>query len=482
VTTPTLALPSAQQILSTVEDLVALAPRATGTPGGKAAADYVAQRFRDAGLADVGFETVTSYAWEAREHRLSVGEVELECGPIRHCLLPTHDTVGELRGETGPVEVVDVGDRGVAGTDVRGKVVLFDLVFSMRMASLLPLTEYVHDPGRRMLRRDVLGSRNPYITSLCKVMTQAHAAGAVAVIGVLRDYPESTAYHNEYYRRTVLPLPGLWITRRTGEQLRAALAADDGRASVTVAAVRREVTARSVVGVLPGRTTETVMVQSHHDSVGAGAVEDGTGTAEVIALAEHYAARARAGEQREKTLMFVTFDTHFTGYQAHMAFAEKYVLRQETPYRIVLNATVEHVGLRAVRADDGSFEVTADVEPRAFMEDLAPGLKWQLARAIRKHQMTATTLTNIAPLALLRTGIPTDASFTFVAGVPTASLISGPLYLYDDCDTLDKVAVDQLVPVARVFVDLLDAADPRPAGRMGLVPPRVRALLPRGRW
>lgn len=110
------------------------------------------------------------------------------------------------------------------------------------------------------------------------------------------------------------------------------------------------------------------MVQSHHDSVGPGAVEDGTGTAEVIALAEHYASRARMGARRAKTLMFVSFDSHFTGYHAHRAFAEKYVLEERTPYRIVLNATIEHIGLRAVAGADGSFVTTRRAEPRGFFE------------------------------------------------------------------------------------------------------------------
>ena len=79
-------------------------------------------------------------------------------------------------------------------------------------------------------------------------------------------------------------------------------------------------------------------------------------------------------------------------------------------------------------------------------------------------------------------GIPTDASFTLAAGVPTISLVSGPLYLYDNADTLKQVDVDQLEAVGRAFVDLIDAADQRPAGRIGLIPRRLRRLLPRGRW
>ena len=38
-------------LMATVGDLVAMAPRATGSPGGEAAAAYVEQRFAAAGLA-----------------------------------------------------------------------------------------------------------------------------------------------------------------------------------------------------------------------------------------------------------------------------------------------------------------------------------------------------------------------------------------------------------------------------------------------
>lgn len=103
----------------------------------------------------------------------------MPCAPIRHCLLPGHDAVGAF--STGPeglaAEVVDVGAGQVTQVDVRGKVVLFDLTVDMSLWSLLPVSLYVHDPGRRMLRRDVLSSRNPYVTSLTTVMDAA-AKGA----------------------------------------------------------------------------------------------------------------------------------------------------------------------------------------------------------------------------------------------------------------------------------------------------------------
>ena len=46
---------------------------------------------------------------------------------------------------------------------------------------------------------------------------------------------------------------------------------------------------------------------------------------------------------------------------------------------------------------------------------------------------------NATPFQLTETGIPTDASFVLLAGVPIVSLIAGPMYMYDDADTMDKV-------------------------------------------
>ncbi len=71
-------------MVATIQDLVDLAPRATGTPGGEAAAAYVVERFRGAGLPEVSVEETRSYAWEASEHRLEVGGAVLEALPIRH--------------------------------------------------------------------------------------------------------------------------------------------------------------------------------------------------------------------------------------------------------------------------------------------------------------------------------------------------------------------------------------------------------------
>lgn len=476
-------------MMATIRDLVDLSPRATGTPGGAAASQYVHDRFAAAGLDRVWFEEVDSFRWHAQRVGLRVAGGEFDVEPIVHSAMPSHDATGRLGTGPGGVtaRAVDIHDGSIKGHDVTGAIVLFDLAFTMSGWRLLPFTEYLHDPRRKMIRREILRTRNPYLTTLTRIMDEAVAAGAVGLIGVLRGYPEDIGYCNEHYRRSLLRLPGVWISARRGAQLRRTLA-DADEATLTLEATREPVRARSVMGVIDGAgviedaSNETIMVQSHHDSIGPGAVEDASGTAEVIALAEHEAARASQEGRRAKTLMFVTFDTHFTGYEAHQQFARTYALDRASPYRIALNLTVEHVGLRARMDSVGRLETLAETEPRAFFETLGPRMKWALVRAIRRRGLASTMMLHASLFELSKLGIPTDASFTLLAGVPTASLISGPPYLYAQADTLDKIDRAQLAPVARAFIDLIDAADARPAGQLGLLPRALRERLPRGRW
>ncbi|MFJ4166929.1 M28 family peptidase [Microbacterium sp. NPDC089698] len=469
-----------ERLLGTIQDLVDFAPRATGTPGGKLAADYVAERFSRAGIADVRVLEEPSYLWKAERASLLVDDEAIACSPIQHCGVTWEGQTGDLINARLSGKVVDIG-AGPVPADLRGMIVLFDLVFEVRLKSMNLLAEYRYDPRRVQKDRKVRDSRNPFQTSMLRVLRAAEKAGAVGVVGVLRDYPESLAYRNESFPEEPMGLPGVWVTLETGRALRARLQADS-TATLDMHVTQERVLSQSVIGILPGRTSATVMIQSHHDSVTPGAVEDASGTAEVIALAEHFAAMDTDGRTREKTLMFVTFDTHFTGYQAHRRFAEEYLLATQLEFDVMLNATIEHVGLRAERGQDGQFRALPHSEPRGIFENLSLRWKWRLARLIRKNDLDGTSLLFGTALEFTEDGIPTDAAYTMSLGIPTISLISGPLYLYDDEDTIDKIDVDQLSPVANFFADIVEAADSASPNWIGLIPRPLRRLLPRWRW
>ena len=469
-------MPSTEAIFRYAEEIVNLGYRRSGTESGYRAAAYMKCQFEAIGLEDVQYETATTWKWESDRHELHVGGEPVDSFPIAHSFITPGEPSRFSTGDDGiETEIVDVGGAGAlsfATRDVEGKLVLFDLSFILANAGLLAFGEYVYDPGLTMVDPlDTLFAANPYITNITSAVEAAIDAGAVGVVGVLSDYFDSNKYYNEFYRDLGMTIPGVWVTATEGERIRAMMDAAEEplTARLVMSGSREEVEARTVVGFLPGNSAETIQVQSHHDSVFDGAVEDASGSAEVLALAEYYA--QQPPESRERTLMFSTFDSHFTGYQSHMAFVEKYITNNETPYELVANVTVEHVAKQAIN-DDGTLTLTGSVEPRGIMENLAFPLKQRIIDAVVEHDLQRTVVmsangVDAAGILLGGEGIPTDASFVYVAGVPTVSYIAGPAYLYDAADTLDKIAQDELLPVARAMADIIDAIDETPADRIG---------------
>ena len=458
-------MPSTERIYGWIEDLVGIGYRRTGTLEGEKAAAYVKCQFESLGLQDVHYETAKSWNWSATRSSLKVNGEAVDSFPVAH----TYVTVDQPSVfSTGPnglsAEIVDIGS-GVPLRSVKGKIVMFDLKFLMPPALLALQIEFLWDPGLTTLEPTlVIG--NPFVTSYASTVERAMEDGAVGFIGVLSDYFDSNKYYNEFYRRTQVTIPGVWVTRKEGARIREMTGSGvPATANMVMEGFRKEAIGRAVVGFLPGKSKDTIMVQSHHDSVFYGAVEDGSGTAAVLAQAQYYA--SQPAESRQKTLMFATFDTHFSGYQVHREFVRKYVIDKETPYNIVANVTLEHIGKQGIKGADDKLEITDKPELRAIIENMGPTLKLSMINSVIRHDLRRTALISghvLCPIGAL----PTDAGFICAAGVPTASLIAGPNYLYDLADTLDKVAKDDLVPVTKVFIDLIDAIDSTPTALIGL--------------
>lgn len=469
----TRGMPTEACIFGWIQDLVAMAPRMNGTPGGRRASAYLRGQFEKFGLKNVHYETATTWHWQVSKASLSVNGEHIDSSPIRFSFI----TLGKpSEFSTGPdgltAEIVDVGQGKSLKSglqDVKGKIVLFNLKFTLRPADLLPLEEYIWDPDSTIPNPTFRSQGNPFVSNIESVAKAAMEAGAVGVIGVLDDYFNSNKYRNEFYRHTPITIPGLWVSSKDGARLRRIMAASEGTdiATLHLRGSRKHARARTVVGFLPGKSKDTIMVQSHYDSVTPGAVEDASGTAEVLAQARYFA--SRPPELRKKTLMFVLQSSHFTGYQAHRAFVEKYITNKATPYNIVANVTLEHIAKQGKIDEDGNLVIVDRPEFRAVFETLGPVLTDSLIVNIADHDLRRTAVLEADGLcsnALL----PTDAAEVCAAGVPTVSLISGPIYLYDEVDTLDKVYRDGLVPVAKASADLIEAIDKTPSERIGGLP------------
>lgn len=469
-------IPSNEEIFSTIQDVVSFSPRRVGTPGIEQTVDYIVRKFQEYGLKRVHIEETPTASWDVLAHSLSFGGRDIPESPVIYSQSPSQDFVGDSSTPPGGLKapLVDAGLATAAeinATDVKGKIVVFDLKFLLPIAGLLPDTEFLWDPEQTMaLSPPTLLTANPFITTYTDAVKAAQDGGAVGFVGVLSDYFDSNRYYNERYRRQLVSIPGMWVTKAEGERLRAQMAAQpDGRATLVMRTRRAQVPSHVVVGFLDGKSTDAIQIQSHHDSGFQGAVEDASGVSEVLALARHYSRQPAAS--RNKTLMFTTFDSHWSGYSAHQAFLKRHVAARvpaRDPNRIVANVTLEHIAKHALRGPLGELEVSELPEPRGIFETLSAPLKTDIVNAVVGHDLRRTAVLNGSTLQPV--GIPTDASGWVILGVPTVSFISGPLYLYDAADTVDKVLKDELNKVAATFIQITDAIDAAPSDRLSALP------------
>jgi hypothetical protein len=448
-------MPDNETIFSWVSDLAAFGRRGTNALDDRRSVDYLLGAFKDFGLTDVQIQESDSFYWGASRSQLTVGTTPIPHSPA---VFSFNAQGGNSPFSTGPdglsTPLADVGDGAeddFAQVDVTGKIVLFDLRFLMPRSLLLAGGEFIYDPHNSVEAAD-LDTANPYLTNYEDVLERAINAGAAGFVGVLADYFDSHDIYPEYTEG--ITIPGLWITKTDGARIRVLAASGAPLATMRLEGARVPTTARTVIGYLPGRSTDTIMIQSHHDAAWDGGVEDASGTAEVLALARYYSQIPQ--EHRPKTLMFVLMDSHWTGYQAHEHFVETFITHPSTPHRIVANVTLEHIARQAEIGPDGQLQIHDLPEYRGVFENVSAPLKAVIENAITTHDLQRTVRLPSDKLVPLIGELPTDAEFIYDAGIPTISFISGPLYLYDKADTIDKVYKPDLAPVAEAFADIID--------------------------
>ena len=196
-------------------------------------------------------------------------------------------------------------------------------------------------------------------------------------------------------------------------------------------------------GVLPGRSASTILVHSHHDAPWRSGIEDSGGVGMVLSLARYFVQIPQ--EQRARTLVFAFTGSHMVGARGNVAFIETH--RDDIMDNMLFDVAIEHI------ADDYNppNPPTGLVEPRGAFITENPVAVSLYARAVARHNAYRTLLFPTGtPL-----GVPTDAGPFYEAGYSVASLISGPVWLFDDDDTLERVARDQLVPLTEMYVDFI---------------------------
>ena len=107
--------------------------------------------------------------------------------------------------------------------------------------------------------------------------------------------------------------------------------------------------------------------------------------------------------------------------------------------------------------------MTGRPEPRVLFVEKNQHLVGLLQKGVERWQLDR--IMAVDPY-LFGSEPPCDSAPFFTAGIPSVCHISGPLYLFDPQDTIDKVRTEDLPRVARLFRELVEAIDSIPASEL----------------
>ncbi len=458
---PDIAIPSTREIMAHVEALYGFGMRRPGSPADAKAEKYILAAFEMFGLSDCRMEPYPHAYWAPDEPKLTIRGSDT----LVPCFFVPTTKFTPKEGLTAEMVYVGFGD-DVEAANLRGKIVVFDQRFGLFPPQALEgISLYSHKIGS-MTRAD-LGPQPWYRLNFDRVAKTAESQGAAGLIGLLSQMPYDTDRYYAPYDGHDWPFAGLWIRPSLCDTVRAHAKAGDAATMILTGSARPSVT-HNVVGILPGKTDEIVMISSHHDSPFDSAVEDATGIAEVLALAEAF---GKIGPRvLDKTLLFLACAAHF-GENGALHFAKDHY--SGLLPRVALNIHIEHVGIEC----EGRNGALVPTDRRQLRVVFTSTEEVRLA-SILKTAMIAEDLDRamILPASNALTGpvFPADGSSIYAAGVPTMNYISAPIYLLNGEDTLDKVDRQQLVPVASTFARVIQAIDPVPLAAIR----RPKAQLP----
>ncbi len=444
----------AGQLLAWQRELDAVGLRATGTREHERYVDRLRGRLERAGVRHLGFEPVPLRRWSVRRGSWSLAVLGgAGAGPVRTASYIPYSGVTPARGVEGELVAYDPQRPPPTGS-LRGKIALFEVPPASLSYGVFTAVAYKSYDPRKVFQPDGVYARpwlgqQPVVDAL-EALGAAGAAGIVAILDLPADAAHGTYYPYDGHIRTV---PGLYVDRTVGARLRS-VAAAGGRVRLGLPATVKRVTTRNLVGVIPGASSELVLLHSHTD--GPNAIED-NGPDAIVAMSQYLARLPRRSLPRTVLVLLTT--GHFVGGAGTEAYIARH--RHGSIRRTAGAVTLEHLGAREWSPQpDGRTRLTGRAEPGTFFCPESSPLVNASYRSL--------TRAKAAPSSVLRPYLkearspdggtwPAEGQGLWShAGIPTTNYITGPTYLLNwGIPTVDKLDVRRMRAEAIAFTELL---------------------------
>jgi hypothetical protein len=412
--------------------------RIAGSAAERATAQYMAEKFREFGLADARLEPVTGQAqwwptaWSVRLIGLPAYGAGTEDYEFRSAFPALQLGTGALEIDELEAELIYVGlgrPVDLLDRDVTGKIAV------MR-------AEFMPDPFFQSAR------------GRAEAIVEAGAVGVVTIV----DAPGNHQYALEESGSPHAPC--FILGGDDGRFLEEVLAASGSAAAPRMrlsmhAEIRDSWQGDNAVGILPGETEEYVIILAHLDGYFESANDNAGGLAAMLALARYFA----AAEKLRRTLVFVATSAHHEFSDGARAF---------------------------IAANPGILERTAlvfNIEHPSSIKSYYRG-PLQLSRGVLPGQLMVTTsqgersvtISNGNPqlMSIYKEGIdryglvvgarmerrPNGDAFDFFrAGKIVVQILDANLWFHSSGDRLETIHENGLERATRLYAYLLDNID-----------------------
>jgi hypothetical protein len=403
--------------------------RIAGTPYDKMTADWVAAQYKRIGLEHVeSHEFNLPPQWYPTSWDVSVAGGGNSV-PIKTAF-PLYASVGTEATDLEPVWVGTGLPADFIGRDVRGKAAI---VYGFP------------DPGGREDTAITFGA--------VRTADEAGAAAIVIILGIPGNVTNEPAGG-----ATVAPasVPVFLIGNEDGAAIRQMIERRQSPKLHVRLQIERKTGLKStnVFAVLPGATDENVTVMAHTDSFFEGAMDNASGVATNVALAEYYASLPKS--QRRRTMWFFTTSAHHSpsGELGGIRWIRENKKEMLDKTAVLLNC--EHTAQVATFLVGGSFIASNTVSARRWFVGGSDELKRIVDKAFKEYGIALYSRPEPRPGGELG---------GMASAAPSFHIIDHTVY-HTTLDTLDAVPAYGLEQSARAFAKVIDEVNKLPLGQL----------------
>jgi len=433
-----------------IEDMTNMGPRRAGSESGHQCENYLFDKLNEFGLQNVRKEKINVEYWEARSNSVAIFD------GTEYRMLPSQwIPYAAFTGENGIEAEMVYADPAklIHGSKWKGKIVVTDICFpELDVPLLRKFSMGVFDPDNNV---NEIKHPATWVRINWHFYRQAFQKGAVGFIGILKDQPGGS--HRMYApygfkEKNILdkPLPGFWISRNDGPFLRES-AIKGMKARLTLTGIKHPGQTHNIIGEIPGKNDEVIVIHCHHDSPFKSPVEDASGCSVILALAKYFAEK----QDLARTILILFTAGHFYGSIGTRTFINQH--KKDIVPRVVLEISAEHIAKEAIEDQTGELVESGRPEGTGFFVPFNSDMVNTVLRNVGNHHIDRVFL--LPPEGPLGDYPPTDGGDWYEAGVPLINIISNPVYLLNAEDDFHWVMKERLPKIASALVDIIRDVD-----------------------